>query len=734
MITLTNKQSEAIKIMATNYTKKEPITVISGFAGTGKAQPNTTLIPTPEGIKQLGEISVGDFVYDRKGNPTKVLGVYPQGELDSYTVTLSDGRKTKCNNEHLWTYYTSRENFKTITLQEMIDSGLRNAGGFKYKIPVHQKIAYEEKVYRIDPYLIGVFLGDGCCLQEQLTLSSMDEEIVNEVARLSDTIPRKNHEKNYNWVFMLKEPYFNKRTGRYNNFAQTKTFFESVKEVIGSSHTKRIPEEYKKGSSEQRLTLLQGIMDTDGGISYAEGRYNIRYTSVNKELMYDVSEVLWSLGYANRIGTDNRSKKYKSSCAYNMNINIPNDEKHKLFRVSRKKDLALKATGVSKRRFYDRVGIIKIERNDYKERMTCIKVDNSESLYLTNDYIVTHNTSIINYFIENNGLMDKTRFVTFTGKASLVLQNKGLPATTIHKLIYDAFKNRTTGKFIFRKKEFLPFNIKLIVVDEVSMVPANLLKDLMSYRIPIISLGDPGQLEPIGEDNGLLKKPDFFLDEIHRQAADNSIIKLSMMARENKPLPLIYDDPFVKVIKKTEVSMAMLQWADQILCGRNITRRGINQDMRNTLGHSGTLPNEGEKVICLRNYWDSLNESGDPLINGTLGYVTVSRKPKLDDPESLIVSDCRLDVRADYALTPWENVPIDTNIFKGFASFSQQNPRSRIMYHEFDFGYAITTHKAQGSEFEKVLVFEERLGGGNHARWLYTAITRASEQIVIVKA
>ena len=104
-------------------------------------------------------------------------------------------------------------------------------------------------------------------------------------------------------------------------------------------------------------------------------------------------------------------------------------------------------------------------------------------------------SSIINYFIENNDLMDKTRFVTFTGKASLVLQNKGLPATTIHKLIYDAFKNKYTGKFHFRKKNYLDWGIKLLVVDEVSMVPAALLKDLMSFGIPIVALGDPGQLE-----------------------------------------------------------------------------------------------------------------------------------------------------------------------------------------------------------------------------------------------
>ena len=328
--------------------------------------------------------------------------------------------------------------------------------------------------------------------------------------------------------------------------------------------------------------------------------------------------------------------------------------------------------------------------------------------------------------------MDRTRFVTFTGKASLVLRNRA-SATTIHKLIYDVFKNRRTGKFYFRKKATLHPSIKLIVVDEVSMVPANLLRDLMSFEIPIIALGDPGQLEPIGEDNGLLKKPDFFLDEIHRQAKDNSIIRLSMMVRQGKPLPLISNDPNVKVVERKDVSIPMLQWADQILCGKNTTRRSINAEMRESMGYKGIYPNKGEKVICLRNYWETLNKDGDPLINGTIGTVTDVTKPKYEDSKNILMEKVNLSVSADYTPTPWEMVQIDSNIFKGFAPFARQKPGSSRIFHEFDYGYAITTHKAQGSEFDKVLVFEERLAGGDHTRWLYTAITRAVKQIVIVK-
>lgn len=362
------------------------------------------------------------------------------------------------------------------------------------------------------------------------------------------------------------------------------------------------------------------------------------------------------------------------------------------------------------------------------------KFNSKEPITVISGFAGTGKSSIINYFIENNNLIDKTRFITFTGKASLVLQNQGLPATTIHRLIYNAFKNKRTGKFYFLKKETLDPSIKLLVVDEVSMVPANLLRDLMSFGIPIIALGDPGQLEPIGEDNGLLKKPDFFLDEIHRQAEDSSIIRVSMAVRQGKTLPLENDDPNVKIISKDEVSAPMMQWADQILCGRNLTRKSINDEMRESLGYKGIYPEAGEKVICLRNYWDTLNDDKEPLINGTIGTVQNVIKPKFEDELNILSEEVYLDIATDYTPSSWDNIPIDSNIFKGFAPFAQQKPGSRRIFHEFDYGYAITVHKAQGSEFDKVLVFEERLGGGNHTRWLYTAVTRAAKKLIIVKA
>jgi len=338
-------------------------------------------------------------------------------------------------------------------------------------------------------------------------------------------------------------------------------------------------------------------------------------------------------------------------------------------------------------------------------------------------------STIINFFIKENDLLNYCAFVTYTGKASLVLQNQGLPATTIHKLIYNAYKNYRTGKFYFKLKPQLDRNIKLIIIDEISMVPMFLLKDLASYKIPIIALGDPGQLEPIGEDNNLLKHPDIFLEEIHRQAQDNSIIRLSMLIREGKKLPFIYDDPFVKVLPRADLNIGMLLWADQILCAKNISRRQINQELRNYLGLFDEFPEKGDKVICLHNYWDFLNDDGFPLINGTIGQVTNISKGV---DQGILGRKILMDFQSDYSSKEYYNIEIDSNIFKGFAP--SQNIKHRKIIYEFDFGYAITVHKAQGSQFNKVLVYEEHLRGNTHARLIYTAITRAIEKLVFIKA
>ena len=358
-------------------------------AGSGKAQPKDTVIPTPEGEKRLGDLKVGDFVFGRDGKPTKVLGVFDQGFLEAYRIVLSDGRSTICNGEHLWTHYSNTTSFLiTETLSSMLQRKiyLGNGRGTRYSLPTNDGVEYREKELPIDPYVIGIFLGDGCCTGRDLTLSSGDEEIVKSVTKLCNFSGyKKVSNKNYSWYFYDSN----------NSIIKTRDFFKDFPELIGYCGEKKIPDVYLYASKEQRLSLLQGLLDTDGGITYANGRYNIRFTTTGTDLKNNIVTLARSLGYIVSVLTDKRVHKYPNTgVCYNLFFRVPNKEKANLFRLTRKKERALEARKSDKRIKHDRVSIISVDKLEEKYDMRCIYVDNPEHLYLTNDFIVTHNTTI----------------------------------------------------------------------------------------------------------------------------------------------------------------------------------------------------------------------------------------------------------------------------------------------------------------------------------------------------
>ena len=278
------------------------------------------------------------------------------------------------------------------------------------------------------------------------------------------------------------------------------------------------------------------------------------------------------------------------------------------------------------------------------------------------------------------------------------------------------------------------------------MAPKELMDLLFSHSVFVICLGDPFQLPPIDKDsdNHLLDHPDIFLDEIMRQAKESEIIRLSMDIREQKSL-INYSGSDVMVLPKTELNTGMLMWADQILVGTNATRVAINNQMRELLNR-GSRPEDGDKVICLRNYWDDIADNEDPLVNGTIGYLkncyeTYYKYPRYicDKTVQLVNADFISDSGADFG-------PLDMDkqmILTGEPSLTWKesyrvgkNPRTKNMLpYQFTYGYAITTHKSQGSSWPKILVIEERFPFDKieHARWLYTAITRSEEKVVLVR-
>ena len=378
----------------------------------------------------------------------------------------------------------------------------------------------------------------------------------------------------------------------------------------------------------------------------------------------------------------------------------------------------------------------------------CIeKYIKGEKCCIISGYAGAGKSTLVKVIIQNLPNIDPEKDVTyacFTGKAAQVLLKKGNKnVTTLHKLLYESIP-KPDGTF-FRKPK-LNIDYKIVVVDEVSMAPKTLMELLFRHNIFIIALGDPFQLPPVDkdQDNGLLVKPDIFLDEIMRQSLDSEIIQLSMKIRNYEPIEYFKGSDVI-VMPKKDLNTGVLRWADQILVGTNAIRVAINNQMRNLLGR-GERPESGDKVICLRNYWDNYATNDDPLVNGTIGYIdniyeTFNKTPSWagGDIIKVLYANFISDSDADFGSLQMDEKQILTGErcldYKTIYRLMSNRRTQHLVPMEFTYGYAITGHKSQGSEWDKVLVLEERFPfeREEHARWLYTCVTRASERLVLVR-
>lgn len=344
-------------------------------------------------------------------------------------------------------------------------------------------------------------------------------------------------------------------------------------------------------------------------------------------------------------------------------------------------------------------------------------------------------SSLVRFIIDALDLPeDKVVYITYTGKASLVLRNKGCTnAITAHKLLYHA-KEKPDGTFEFKPKKHLDYDYKIIVLDECSMLPEDMWKLLLSHKVHVVALGDKEQLPPVDGDSKILDNPHVVLDEVVRQALDSPIIRLSVDIREGKWLE--YGGPKeCRVMPPERVSDKLLMGADQVLCGKNITRHCLNERLRKIKfgAQYANKPLEGDKIICLKNDWGILADNEEPLINGMVGVLNNIKltdgslyKPEMIADFTSSNNGLYKDLRMDYKIFTEK----ETTVNKDNWMMYPKNERA----HEFDYAYAVTVHKYQGSEAEKVVVYDEWLGDRDfHRRWLYTAVTRSSKMLVVVK-
>lgn len=345
-------------------------------------------------------------------------------------------------------------------------------------------------------------------------------------------------------------------------------------------------------------------------------------------------------------------------------------------------------------------------------------------------YAGTGKTTLARHFAE--GVDGNVLFAAFTGKAAQVLRSRGATkANTIHSLIYrprgeEEVEDITTGKTMIApmfsvNRQSAVADAALIVIDECSMVDEELGRDLLSFGTPILVLGDPGQLPPISGGGYFTEhEPDYLLTEIHRQARDNPIIDLAMRVREGGDLA--YGDyGTTQIISKNDVTQDLVLDADQVLVGTNKTRKRYNQRLRILKGFQQPYPQSGDKLVCLR------NDPSKGLLNGSLWQVMTSSKETTKPGINLLLRPEEDDMGRGSA---------KVRLLK--AAFEESETdipwTTKKRFDDFDFGYALTVHKAQGSQWNNVVLFDESWAFRDTSKnWLYTAITRAVEKLTIVR-
>lgn len=374
------EQRCAMEILAD---EKIPLVCLLGAAGTGKAQPLYSSILTPDGFKPMGDINMGETIIGGDGKPVIVIGVFPQGKKKVYKVLFSDDSSTECCEEHLWTvqneYQRSKGGGSTLELREIMSKLKGHDGRKNYSIPI-TNVEFDKRELHLDPYALGLLIGDGGLTGKTPVFSTDDDELLFSLNKALPDGVRPVHKKESCDYYLS--------CGKKNGVNPLTCILRNLNLMGKNSWNKFIPYEYLHTSTEQRIALLQGLMDTDGTVDHRNGKH-VTFSTVSEQLAEDVIWLVRSLGGVCK-------KRYKKSSwvhngekiargkSINITINVPPEINP--FRLERKKKQVVSKTKYKPARYI--TSITEVGETDCQ----CIMVDNDSHLYITDDFIITHNT------------------------------------------------------------------------------------------------------------------------------------------------------------------------------------------------------------------------------------------------------------------------------------------------------------------------------------------------------
>jgi hypothetical protein len=703
-LTLTEEQKDVVRRVVRGVRSgNDQIQTIGGYAGTGKAQPLHALVMTPDGPRTMGAIEVGDEVCTPDGGKATVTGVFPQGKKEIFRITFSDDTEVEACGEHLWAVNDTTRRYKgkyktdrrVLTTRFMAEKVMKNTRGMRrYSVPTTKPVNFSKREVAVDPWLLGVMLGDGSFPEhDNLAIHSDDDEIHSRAEGILKKYGCELADKNGVTRRIRSVEY--RRLGAASR--NLKDRFAALGLLGMKCEEKLIPADYLWNSTDVRMSLLQGLMDTDGTVDSRTGMAS--YATISPRLAADIKTLVESLGGIATIALVTKSCVYKGekkSCrAFCVNVRMNNTPS--LFSLERKKALAKVRVKYKTIRF-----IRKIESVGFHEAQ-CLMIDHPDHLYLTDGFVPTHNTTITTFLHQ---FFPTFATCAFTGKAASVMRSKGMEgANTIHHTIYFPKKDEESGKTTFILKHQTMLGFDGFLVDEASMVGKDEYDGLLSFGVPIVFIGDHGQLEPVGSDVNVMKNPMYRLETIHRNAGE--IAHFAEHIRKGGNPRYFTTDSRVQIADYSDATDDIVSGTDQIICAFNQFRIGVNNNVRRIMGRT-KLIEPGERVICLR------NNRFDRVFNGM--HATV-RKVNVEQRRMTVDTD---DGERLYDLSFHPE------------QFGREGTDTDVDYmiNLFDYGYCITTHKSQGSEWQNVLVYEQVCTKWDHTRWAYTAASRAKTNLI----